>query len=333
MKKSRAITIILAILAMLFWGTLFPYIKIGYKAFKVDTSSTADILIFASIRFLICGLLLSVFCLLNRKRIGTPQKHDILQIAIMGFFAIFLHYAFTYIGLSVTDSSKTALLKQLGTLFYVSFAFLFVKEEEYSINKIVGVMVGFFGIVSINSGGGKVNFSYGDILIILASVCTVISSIMSKKSVKNESVLWVTGISQLFGGVLLLLIGIQMYIGNAKGFLHWGYNYYYGILSHGVFNPMINPCGYKQLAGASYIVYPDINGKAIPSLRMKVFYEAINDYRALQALEELVGRNKVIDFINKIAGRVDYKYSPTNEELFEIRQKINGEISKNIKSK
>ena len=208
MKKSRTITIILAILAMLFWGTLFPYIKIGYKAFKVDTSSTADILIFASIRFLICGLLLSVFCLLNRKRIGTPQKHDILQIAIMGFFAIFLHYAFTYIGLSVTDSSKTALLKQLGTLFYVSFAFLFVKEEEYSINKIVGVMVGFFGIVSINSGGGKVSFSYGDILIILASVCTVISSIMSKKSVKNESVLWVTGISQLFGGVLLLLIGI-----------------------------------------------------------------------------------------------------------------------------
>lgn len=126
------------------------------------------------------------------------------------------------------------------------------------------------------------------------------------------------------------VIGIQMYIGNAKGFLHWGYNYYYGILSHGVFNPMINPCGYKQLAGASYIVYPDINGKAIPSLRMKVFYEAINDYRALQTLERLIGRRQVVDFINATAGKVDYKYSPSNEELFELRQKINNEISKNI---
>ena len=126
------------------------------------------------------------------------------------------------------------------------------------------------------------------------------------------------------------VIGIQMYVGNAKGFLHWGYNYYYGILSHGVFNPMINPCGYNQLAGASYIVYPDTNGKAIPSLRMKVFYEAVNDYRALQTLERLIGRRQVVDFINATAGKVDYKYSPSNEELFELRQKINNEISKNI---
>jgi drug/metabolite transporter (DMT)-like permease len=39
-----------------------------------------------------------------------------------------LHYAFTYIGLSSTDSSKTALIKQLGSLIYVCFAFLFFKN-------------------------------------------------------------------------------------------------------------------------------------------------------------------------------------------------------------
>ena len=126
------------------------------------------------------------------------------------------------------------------------------------------------------------------------------------------------------------VIGIQMYVGGAKGFLHWGYNYYYGALSRGIFNPMIDPCGYKQIAGASYVVYPDINGEAIPSLRMKVFYEAINDYGALQLLESLIGRQAVLQFIEKTVGKVDYKYSPTNQELFELRQKINNEILKNI---
>ena len=126
------------------------------------------------------------------------------------------------------------------------------------------------------------------------------------------------------------VIGVQMYFCGAKGFLHWGYNYYYGVLSHGIFNPMINPCGYKQIPGASYVVYPDITGEPIPSLRMKVFYEAINDYGALQLLETLIGRESVLGFIEKNVGKVNYKYSPTNEELFNLRQKINDEILKNI---
>lgn len=126
------------------------------------------------------------------------------------------------------------------------------------------------------------------------------------------------------------VLGLQMYVGGAKGFLHWGYNYYYGALSRGLFNPMANPCGYKQLAGASYIVYPDISGEPIPALRMKVFYEAINDYRALQLLESLIGRDSVLHFIEKTVGKVNYKYCPTNKELFEFRQNLNDEILKNI---
>ena len=124
------------------------------------------------------------------------------------------------------------------------------------------------------------------------------------------------------------VIGLQMYVGGAKGFLHWGYNYYYGVLSHGIFNPMTNPCGYKQIAGASYIVYPEITGEPIPSLRMKVFYEAINDYGALQLLESLIGKEAVLKFIETTVGKVNYKYCPTGKELFEFRQKLNEEIKK-----
>ena len=202
------ISVALALLGMAFWGSLFPVIKLGYKYFEVNTSSAANILIFAAIRFLLCGLIVCAFCFVKKEKYKIPDKSEIASIALMGFFAITLHYGFTYIGLSLTDSSKTAILKQLGTLLYVCFAFLFIKQEKFGINKLIGAILGFLGIIAINSFGGKISFSVGDILIIAASFCTVISSIMSKKSVQTVCAVWVTGISQLFGGIVLMVTGI-----------------------------------------------------------------------------------------------------------------------------
>ena len=44
----------------------------------------------------------------------------------------------------------------------------------------------------------------------MASVCSVVSSVMSAVSVKDSSPFWVTGISQITGGVILLIAGFIM---------------------------------------------------------------------------------------------------------------------------
>ena len=124
---------------------------------------------------------------------------------LIGLFSIILHYSFSYIGLSLTDSSKTAIIKQLGTLVYVCFAFLFFKNEKFNKWKIIGAAVGFLGIIAINIGDGEINFSIGDALIIAASFCTVVSGVISKKILRSNSPFWLTGISQLSGGVILIL--------------------------------------------------------------------------------------------------------------------------------
>lgn len=210
MGNKNLLTIFLALLAMAFWGSIFSFIKLGYVAFAIDTEKPADILIFAALRFLVCGVAVSLYCFFNRKKYGMPSKKEAFQVSLMGFFQIFLHYTCTYIGLSLTASSKTALIKQLGTLLYVSLAFVFFKDEKFSIYKIFGVISGFAGIVAINSNAGGISFGRGELLIIIASVCTVVSAIMSKKSVKNLPAIWVTGISQLFGGALLMATGFIM---------------------------------------------------------------------------------------------------------------------------
>jgi hypothetical protein len=121
-----------------------------------------------------------------------------------------------------------------------------------------------------------------------------------------------------------------MYFTGAKGFLHWGYNYYYDVLSHGLFNPVQNPAGYNATPGTSFIVYADSDGSAIPSTRMKVFYEAINDYRALQALEKLIGREEVKKVISEHFGEMNYRTCTDNDNLLLFREKINNLIIKSI---
>ncbi len=210
MKNNSIKTISLSLLVMALWGSLFSFIKIGYSSFNISSNSIPDILMFASFRFIISGIIVCLIALLKKEKIESPKKKNILYIFIMGLFSIVLHYTFTYIGLSTTDSSKTALIKQLGALIYVCFAFLFFKNEKFSALKIVGAIIGFLGIVAINYSPDGISFSKGDILIILASVCTVVANVIGKKTVEHNSPFWITGISQLTGGIILFIAAISL---------------------------------------------------------------------------------------------------------------------------
>jgi hypothetical protein len=116
-----------------------------------------------------------------------------------------------------------------------------------------------------------------------------------------------------------------MYCNNAKGYLNWAYNFYYGTLCHGISIPM-----QSGDSGSRNIVYPNFDGTPLITPRMKVFGECFIDNRALKTLEAMVGREKVIAICEKHFGRVTYNTCPTNDELLEFRNEINNEIKNNL---
>ena len=134
-------------------------------------------------------------------------KNTLVPVLLSGLFAIILHYSFTYSALKLTDSSKTAILKQIGVLFYVCFSTMFFKEDKLTARKLIGVLMGFVGIIAINANADGISFNIGDALIIAASFCTVFSNVISKKVFRTVKPITSTGISQLFGGIVLLIIG------------------------------------------------------------------------------------------------------------------------------
>lgn len=123
-------------------------------------------------------------------------------------------------------------------------------------------------------------------------------------------------------------LGVRLYVHNVKGFLHWGYNYYYDQLSQGVADPKTDTCFYEGSApGTSFIVYPGTDGTCLQSVRQKVFYEGINDMRALQALEKLAGRKATDEFVKEYYGDVDF-YTPAGSEdkLLDFREALNKKV-------
>ena len=127
------------------------------------------------------------------------------------------------------------------------------------------------------------------------------------------------------------ILGVQLYYYKIKGFLHWGYNYYYGELSQGIFDPKTDTCGGFSTASTSYIVYPGNDGTALQSVRQKNFGEALLDVQALELLESLAGRPVCEEIIHKYFGKPDFFKSPETPELFlAFRAEVNEAIKKHL---
>ena len=122
------------------------------------------------------------------------------------------------------------------------------------------------------------------------------------------------------------VLGLQLWYYGAKGFLHWGYNYCYDYMSGGFFDPISNPCGYKNYPGASFLAYYTRKG-AIPSISEKLMAEAMDDVRALQTLESQIGHQAVVDMCERILGKkISNALVPKEQDMVRLRLAINDAI-------
>ena len=207
--NNKIYGIALALVVMALWGSLFPFIKLGYKSFEIDTSFIPNLILFAGIRFFVCGVGITGYSA-AKKELKRFTLREFLSIIAVSFFAIILHYVCTYAGLAMADSSSTALLKQLGAFLFIPFSFLFFKEDKFSVKKLIALLLGIAGIAVLNITSDGFSLGFGEILVIIASFSSIISGIISKTALNTVGAYSLTGISQLFGGVFLTLLGFSL---------------------------------------------------------------------------------------------------------------------------
>lgn len=128
------------------------------------------------------------------------------------------------------------------------------------------------------------------------------------------------------------VMGIQLYANKAAGFLHWGFNSYYTSMCERLINPYFETdAGREYASGDPYLVYPAEDETPYDSLRHEVFYEGIQDYRALKLLETLCGEKFVLDLLEE-EGVDGFTVYPRDAEWhIRFREKINRMIIKKAK--
>ncbi len=90
------------------------------------------------------------------------------------------------------------------------------------------------------------------------------------------------------------VIGTQLYLSRAEGFLHWGLNFYNTALSRRTIDPFADTCaGGEFLGGDAFIVYPGPDRTVWHSTRGRVFADAMLDHRLMAALREREGDEAV----------------------------------------
>lgn len=206
-------SILFALVVSLFWGSLYPCISMGDDMFGYDAKHIPSVMLFAGLRFLVCGIVMTAGVSVHDKKIKLPDKVSILPILAVAFTTIVIHYSFQYMGVSLIEvnaSSKSAILKQIGYLFISCFAFLFMKEDKFSIRKVIGGTLGFCGIIVVNLDGLKFSLGIGEVCIICASVLSVAGTVISKHVYKKLDTSYVVAYSQLIGGIVLTLAGLAL---------------------------------------------------------------------------------------------------------------------------
>ena len=209
-KKSTIMPLLAALLVMALWGSLFPMIKVGYAAFEINTAHIPSILLFAGLRFTVSGIVLVSACSVRAKRLELPTKSNVGYLFLGALAAIILHYSFTYIGLALGEGSKSAIIKQVGFLFLSCFAFLFDKSDKFSVAKVIAGILGFCGIIATAMDGTGLHFAIGDLILLLASACSAVSTVIAKRATQHVSPVTYTAYTQLIGGVFLLAAGLTL---------------------------------------------------------------------------------------------------------------------------
>ena len=128
-------------------------------------------------------------------------------------------------------------------------------------------------------------------------------------------------------------IGMQFYKYDIAGFLQWGYNFYNNMHSVNTIDPYAETSGeYWVPAGDPFSVYPAQDGTAYESTRILVFYEALQDCRAMKLCESFYGKERVIAEMEAVFGK-EIKFSrcaKSSDMMLAIRAKVDELIAEAV---
>ncbi len=208
--SNRKVVFLLAALCCLLWGSAYPAIKNGYAMFAIAPDDIPSKMVFAGYRFVFAGLLLLLMALITKREIFKLSWKNLRQITTLGLTQTSIQYIFFYVGLAYTTGVKSSIMNATGTFFSVLMAHFIYQNDRLSLNKVIGCLIGFAGVMVVNFNRDLLDFHFtllGEGFVVIAAFILSAASIYGKKiSQKMDSII-LTGYQLAIGGVALTVTG------------------------------------------------------------------------------------------------------------------------------
>lgn len=209
---------LLAFIAAFSWGWAFPLVKLGFAEYGITQDMTASKMLFAGLRFGLAGIIILLIAATTGRSFSyknTAPKGSFSNALFLLLFALMnttLHYACFYIGLSYSQGARAAILNSMSVFTLVILACIFFKSDKMTYRKMLGCVVGFAGILTLNMGNQESGaFTLlGDGLIILNALCGAFAGLLTRGVNKRIDVFVGTGYSLAVGGFLLIVPSLLM---------------------------------------------------------------------------------------------------------------------------
>lgn len=208
---DKKFVVIFATICCFLWGSAYPAVKIGYKLFNIKSNDIPSEFVFAGYRFALAGVMVIVISIMLHKDMKIFSKRNILQIVILGLTQTSLQYVFFYVGLGNTTGTKGSIMNSTSTFFSIILAHFIYKNDRLNLNKVLGCIIGFIGVIAANFNSDMLKFSFsfvGEGFIIIAAFVISASSIYGKRITQKLDSMIVTGYQLFLGGVFLAALGL-----------------------------------------------------------------------------------------------------------------------------
>ena len=221
--KKTWVMVLLASLCQALWGVVFPVIKKSYELFSI--SGVGSTLLFASIRFMIAGVILLLLDTFMEKRFPVLDKKGYASVFMLGTIQTGLAYAFQYIAMISASSINCSILNGTGVIFSTIIAHFISKDDKMNGRKALGGVLGFIGVLVCFLWGGKLEgFSLkGEGLMLLSILTFVTGTNLSRIVTTGIKSVVVSGYNLLVGGmelfVLALILGGRIGNGGLYGIM------------------------------------------------------------------------------------------------------------------
>ena len=193
---------ILIIVCCILWGSSFAGAKIGFQY--------CSPIMLAGLRFSLAGVLLIPILLMGKRPFLSLFKHWRYML-FFGFIQTFLQAGLFFLGLHDVPGAVASIIGGLGPIFVTILAHFTIKNDSFSVRKIISCLIGFSGIlfIALNKNGLDVvstDFYLGITLLVVSSIVGAGTNIVVKKQQRlNVSPIALNSFSSLSGGIILII--------------------------------------------------------------------------------------------------------------------------------